>query len=208
MTTPPPRLARLPVDQKGRPVPWFVAWINDQPDFRIVAAGKVEEAVRFNKCFLCGEPLGRWLSFAVGPMSVINGTAPEPPAHKECAAYAVIACPFLARPTMRRRSAGLPEGLTVAAHAPGATAAHNPGVTAIWTTRSQTPFPDGKGGLLLRMGPMTELVWYAEARPATRAEVLEALAAERDALLTHADAAEHAAIEAAYTRALALAPAS
>jgi hypothetical protein len=204
MAAPPPRIARLPTDAHGRPVPWFVAIIDGVPDFRIVARGKVAEAIQFKRCFICGDPLGRWLTFAVGPMSAINRTAPEPPAHKDCGLYAVEVCPFLTRPAMRRRSAGLPEGLAVATHAPGETAAHNPGVTALWTTRDQQPFSDEKG-VLFRMGEPSEVLWFAEGRAAKRAEVLEALAAERDRLRELSG--EEAAVEAGYQAALKYAPA-
>jgi hypothetical protein len=203
----PPRIARLSRDRHGRPIPWFVAVIDGQPDFRIVARGKVAEAVRFGRCFICGDTLGRWLTFPVGPMSVINRTAPEPPAHKDCAVYAAQACPFLARPAMRRREAGLPEGLALQTHAPGAAIAHNPGATALWTTRDQQPVDDGKGGILFRMGDPHEVLWFAEGRAATRAEAADALAAERETLaeLVSRDTAgnaDPAALEAAYQAAL------
>jgi hypothetical protein len=208
MTTPPPppRVARLPRDRHGRPVPWFVAVIDGQPDFRIVAEGKVEDAIRFDKCFVCGEVLGRRVTFPVGPMSTINRTAPEPPTHRECALFAVVSCPFLARPGMKRRQAGLPEGLALQTHGPGASAAHNPGVTALWTTRERQPFADG-ATWLFRMGEPDEVAWFAEGRAATRAEAAEALEAERDhlhALVTQAagPADEHTALDTAYTQAL------
>ena len=206
----PARVARLPQDKHGRPVPWFVAWIDGVPDFRIVARNKVTEAVHFAKCFICGDDLGRWLTFPVGPMCTINRTAPEPPNHKDCAIYAAQVCPFLARPGMRRREAGLPEGHSLTTHAPGVAIKHNPGVTAIWTTRSQQPFADGKGGLLFQMGDPEEVLWFAEGRPATRPEVLESMAAElailRD-LTTQATpepqlADELAKLERAYQKAL------
>lgn len=205
--TPPPRVARLPRDAHGRPVPWFVAIIDGVPDFRIVAAGKVAEAVQFGRCFICGEELGRWLTFAVGPMCTINRSAPEPPAHKDCALYAAQACPFLTRPGMRRREAGLPAGLAVDTHAPGLTVAHNPGVTALWTTREQQPFDDEKGGLLFRMGEPSEVLWYAEGRRATPAEVMEALEGERDVLRGLTGPGEQAALQAAYEQALKYVPA-
>jgi hypothetical protein len=205
MPAPPPRVARLPTDAHGRPVPWFVAWIDGVPDFRIVASGKVAEAVQFVRCFICGDDLGRWLTFAVGPMCTINRTAPEPPAHKDCAVYAAQACPFLTRPGMRRRGAGLPAGLAVDSHAPGVTVAHNPGGTALWTTRAQQPFSDDKGGLLFRMGDPHEVLWFAEGRSATRAEVLEALEGEREVLRELSGAG--AELDAAYAQALKYAPA-
>lgn len=212
---PPPRIARLPRDKHDRPVPWFVAWIDGAPDFRIVARGKVEEALRFEKCFVCGDRLGRRVTFPVGPMCTINRTAPEPPCHKECAIYAAQSCPFLTRPNMRRREAGLPEGHHLDTHAPGHAAAHNPGVTALWTTRQLQPVVDDKGGILVRMGEPDEVLWFAAGRPATRAEAEESLAAEADVLRALTRQAEHgarlagelAAIDAAYQAALRYLPA-
>lgn len=159
-----------------------MAWIDGVPDFRIVARGKVAEAVSGNRCFICGEPLGRWLTFPVGPMNAINRTAPEPPSHKECATYAALVCPFLVRPAKGRRESNLPAGHALDSHAPGLAMAHNPGVTALWTTRDQQPFTDDKGGILFRMGDPSEVLWFAEGRPATRAEAREALDDERDLL--------------------------
>ena len=207
---PPARVARLPQDGHGRPVPWFVAWIAGRPDFRIVAQGKVAEAIRFGKCFICGEALGRWQTFPVGPVSTLNRTAPEPPSHKDCALYAVQVCPFLVRPGKGRRTGGLPEGHSLDSHAPGASLAHNPGVTALWTTRAHQPFDDGRGGALFQMGDPEEVAWYTEGRPATRAEVLEALDAERETLAAHMAASgspELEALEAGYRAALQLIPA-
>ena len=207
----PARVARLPQDQHGRPVPWFVAWIDGVPDFRVVGQGKVADAIRFGKCFICGDELGRWQTFPVGPLCTINRTAPEPPCHKDCALYAVQVCPFLVRPGKGRRTGGLPEGHQLATHAPGVTLEHNPGVTALWTTRSHQPFDDGSGGVLFRMGDATEVTWYAEGQPATRPAVLEALEAERETLRTLIAAApeapeEMAAMEAGFREALRWAP--
>ncbi len=214
MTTSPPaapaRVARLPRDPHGRPVPWFVAWIDGVPDFRVVGQGKVADAIRFGKCFICGEALGRWQTFPVGPVSTINRSAPEPPSHKDCALYAVQVCPFLVRPGKGRRTGGLPEGHRLDSHGPGHSLEHNPGVTALWTTRSHQPFDDGRGGALFRMGDPEEVAWYAEGRAATRAEVLEALEAERAtlaALIAETPSSDDLpALEAGYREAVRLAP--
>lgn len=47
----------------------------------------------------------------------------------------------------------------------------NPGVTMLWTTRSYSPFSDGRGGVLFEMGDPIEVQWLREGREATRAEV-------------------------------------
>lgn len=42
----PRRMAELPTDHIGRPVPWFVAWIDGKPDFRVIGPGKLQSALR------------------------------------------------------------------------------------------------------------------------------------------------------------------
>src|SRR5215471_20238556 len=98
----PERVAKLPRDEKGRPVPWFVAWPDGKPDFRCVDAPKIYIAYRDQLCWICGEKLGKFLAFPIGPMCAVNHIASEPPSHKDCAIYAAMACPFLATPKMHR----------------------------------------------------------------------------------------------------------
>jgi len=45
--------------------------------------------VRHKRCWLCGQPLGKFMCFVVGPMCAINKTSAEPPSHRDCALYAV-----------------------------------------------------------------------------------------------------------------------
>lgn len=169
----PPRIARLPIDPKrGYPVPWFVAWINGEPDFRVIDTGKREEAVTRRVCWLCGEPMGAYKAFVIGPMCAINRTSSEPPCHRECAEFAVKACPFLVRPHMRRRESGIPNG---AVEADGVGLKRNPGVSLLWVTKSYGTFRDGKGGWLIEVGDPTQVAWYAEGRTATRAEVVASI---------------------------------
>ena len=105
----PSRIARLPTD-RGFPVPWFVAWIDGKPDFRVIAPGRVAEAVNKGKCWVCGGTLFGTRAYVVGPMCAVNRTSAEPPSHRDCARYSAKACPFLSRPTMRRRDAGHARG--------------------------------------------------------------------------------------------------
>src|SRR5215831_18617572 len=104
----PRRMKALPVD-RGYPVPWFVEWIDGVPDFRIMDGRKLVRAVRERLCWVCGQPLGSFLAFTVGPMCAVNRISSEPPSHRDCAVFSAKACPFLTRPTMRRREAGRPE---------------------------------------------------------------------------------------------------
>lgn len=170
----PGRFKGLPVSSRGFPVPWFVAHINGDWDFRIIGPHKIRDAVRRRLCWLCGQTLGQYMAFTIGPMCSINRVSSEPPSHRDCAEYAVRACPFLSKPNMRRDDNGLPG---IENSSPGGIAvAHNPGATAIWVTRSYSVFADGRGGSLFEIGDPTQVHWYCKGRKATRAEVDTAIA--------------------------------
>src|SRR5262245_24259263 len=128
----PPRMQRLPISAEGYPIPWFVATIDGKPDFRCYTTEKIRGAIKFKKCWLCGELLGKHMTFVIGPMCAVNRTSADPPAHHDCATYAAKACPFLTQPRMRRHEKDLPEDRSVA----GFGLARNPGVALLWTTRS------------------------------------------------------------------------
>lgn len=179
---PPSRVAKLPVDGRGYPVPWFVAWIDGTPDFRVVGERKVVDAVMFGQCWICGEKLGRHVAYVVGPMCAVNRVSSEPPSHRDCAVYAARACPFLVRPHMRRREAGLP---TEAVEPPGVMLRRNPGVALVWVTKT-VRFRRGVG--LFDIGEPTETLWFAEGRPATRNEVVDSIDSGMPSLLDLAKA--------------------
>lgn len=186
-----PRIAKLPVDPRGYPVPWFVAKVNGAYDFRVVEPSRKAVALRDHRCWICGEKLGRFLAFVIGPMCVVNRNTSEPPSHLDCAEYAVKACPFLMRPKAQYRTANLPEGSRV----PFGSLPGNPGAQAIYSCNSFQAYrvsavlPD----VLMRLGPPTNVSWWAEGRPATRTEVLDAIAGRlhflEEAAKTEGDAA-------------------
>jgi hypothetical protein len=179
----PSRMQLLPIDERGYPVPWFVAWIDGRPDFRVADGDKRAQALRHKLCWVCGAPLGRWLAFVLGPMCTITRTTTEPPTHRECAEWSARHCPFLVQPRAVRRDANLP----AEAESPGGLPIlRNPGVAAIWITRGFEQFDDGRGHQLITVGRADEVVWYCEGRPATRAEVIESVESGMPALLTMA----------------------
>jgi hypothetical protein len=166
----PSRVRRLPVDPVRRiPVPWFVAWVDGKPDFRV--ADKLIEAVRFNRCWVCGQVRGRYATFVIGPMCTVNRTTAEPACHADCAEWSARVCPFLSRPHARRREANMPDGHVEPA---GIAILRNPGVTCLWTTRTWRTF-GVDNGILFGLGAATSVTWWANGRAATRAEVLESV---------------------------------
>lgn len=170
------RLEKLPVDERGYPVPWFVTWINGKPEFRSADARKWSRAVKESLCWVCGEKLGRYKTFAIGPMCAITRSTSEPANHLECAEWSVRGCPFLSKPAMARRDNGGEDWETIKAHTvvSGIPIDRNPGVTCLWTAVDFKTFRAGQGRLI-EVGDPVHIGWYREGRPATHGEVMEAI---------------------------------
>ena len=142
----------LPIDPvRGMPVPWFVTWLDGKAEFRVADGKKYTRALEEGLCWTCGQVLPRKHAYLAGPMCAVNRVSAEPPSHRECAEYSVRACPFLSRPHMDRREAGLP----VVLDAPGGfMLKRNPGCMITWMTKERPqPFDDGPGWCPLAPGP-------------------------------------------------------
>ena len=173
----PSRLLKLPIDARGYPVPWFVAWVPgpdgvDVPEFRAMDAQKFVRAVKEKRCWVCGDVLGKWLTFPIGPMCAITRTISEPPSHQECAEWSVRNCPFLSTPNMTRRDRHLPEEHHDLA---GVSILRNPGVALVWVTRDWYIYPDPNGQPLFNIGKPEATMWYSHGRDATRDEVMASI---------------------------------
>lgn len=168
----PPQIKALRVEHRGFPVPWFVHWNDDKPDFRVIASGKINTAVQLRRCWVCGGPLGRLNAFVIGPMCAVNRISSEPPCHLDCASFAAKCCPFLANPRMRRNEKDMPEG---SVEADGNMIKRNPGVTLVWASLRYKQVGDGRGGTLFSLGRAERVAWYAQGREATRDEVLHSI---------------------------------
>jgi hypothetical protein len=172
----PGRIKTLPRDKHGYPVPWFVAWIGGKPDFRVIAPGRIRDALRTPQCWVCGVPFLRQedRAFTIGPMCAVNRVSAEPPSHRDCAVFSARFCPFLSTPQMVRREKHKP---AEAVNPAGVMIKRNPGVALVWVTgyKSWTRRPDGSGGTLFDIGEPKEALWFARGREATRAEVLDSI---------------------------------
>lgn len=171
----PDRLRGLPVDERGYPVPWFVAWHDGKPEFRAMDATKFRRAILEKLCWVCGNHLGVYQTFVIGPMCGVNRVSSEPPSHLDCALWSARNCPFLSNANRKRREDDLINNETLADKSAGMAIARNPGVTLLWTTRTYKPFSDGKGGVLIRIGDPESIQFYANGRTATRAEIVESI---------------------------------
>jgi hypothetical protein len=52
----PARMTKLPIAESGFPVPWFVAFLDGKPDFRVIREGGIPDAYYKRLCWLgiCG----------------------------------------------------------------------------------------------------------------------------------------------------------
>jgi hypothetical protein len=65
----PPSIAALPTDPVRKvPVPWFVAWIDGKPEFRVADSSKLRIAIRDRKCWVCGQRLDNRATYVIGPV--------------------------------------------------------------------------------------------------------------------------------------------
>jgi hypothetical protein len=225
----PSRVKKLPVDHRGFPVPWFVEWFHadgsfyenpdsphrkgDYPDFRVVDSRKLFIAYQQKLCWVCGDPLGRYMAFVIGPMCAVNRVSSELPSHRDCAVFAARACPFLTKPAVERRMENLPEGWGDPA---GIGLHRNPGVALVWVTESFKAIHvdaegNAKAGVLFEIGDPVEVQWYAEGRPATRAEIMASFDSGMPLLREAAEVDGVSALEALskqYEQAITLVPAA
>lgn len=182
----PVRMIALPIDERGYPIPWFVAYVDGKPEFRAMDGRKWTKAVRERRCWVCGGRLGAYLAFTVGPMCLLNLTNSEPPSHAQCALWSAQNCPFLSRPHMTRRENDLPGEMEGPA---GIGLTRNPGAVAVYVTDSYKIFRDAQGKPLIRMGAKCHSVeWFSEGRAATRAEVEHSIETGLPLLLPLAEA--------------------
>lgn len=160
----PSRLLGLPV-YNGYPVPWFVHWKDGVPEFPVIDADKVIEAWHGNKCFVCGDTLGKYRTFVSGPINGISRVSSEPPSHLGCARWSARNCPFLSKLyTPRNRT------LQAQSFAPGTHIDRNPGVVLLWTSLSYGVVKTNDGVLFVLHDPVS-IEWWAGGHPATKSDV-------------------------------------
>ena len=173
----PEHMLQLPV-HRGYPVPWFVQWLRDDagepfPEFRAMSPSRWAQAIKHKLCWVCGQHLGSYLAFVIGPMCGLTRTTSEPPCHLDCALWSARNCPFLSRPEMTRRD--IKNDYEDVCQPAGNPIERNPGVTLVWTCRDFEVFSDGKGGPLIHIGNPCAASFFARGRPATRSEIEESI---------------------------------
>jgi hypothetical protein len=108
----PERMAALPLDRRGYPVPVNVDRDkNGVPNFAVNNVETRHRLFKEDRCGICGGKLlrGRWAIGGPGSVLHPDGALLDPPMHHECATYAVQACPYLAIPAYTKSVTRLKE---------------------------------------------------------------------------------------------------
>jgi len=137
----------------------------------------------------------------------VHSTISEPPGHRECAEFAIRACPFLNQRERMRNAANLPHELGLSEPA-GVGIDRQPGVSLLWITKSYRVM-NVDNGILFKIGDPTAVEWFREGRPALRSEIMESIDSGYPILREAAESEGPAAIrelETARDRALTLVP--
>lgn len=95
----PERMAALPRDARGFPVPYVVLRDADgTPHFVVNDSELMLRCATMRLCGICGSALEQVVWFIGGVRNAFhrNGGYNDPPMHDECAHYALQVCPFLA----------------------------------------------------------------------------------------------------------------
>jgi hypothetical protein len=172
-----------------------VAEIDGQWDFQVAEPEKRRLCINHELCWICGQPLGVFKTFVMGPIAAMNRISAEPPAHIECAEFAVQACPFMVNPSFQRGSTGRDDEIMPAG---GVMLLTNPGVSALWTSKKPPKPRSAAPSVILEVGEPTVVRWYVMGREAARNQVLVALDSgiEQHLLPRCRNEADHAALRA------------
>lgn len=151
----PARIARLPRDPRGYPIPVNVLNSNGKLDFRAIDPDKAQRLIAQRCCALCGEPLGSRIAFVGGPRSIENRFFSDAAMHRDCAIYALQVCPFLAAPSFGYRKS-VPEEMAVNA----AVSTERPEAFGLGICRDYTTHLIGGVHLVLQATPFESVSWW------------------------------------------------
>ena len=158
----PTRIARLPRDPRGYPIPVNVLNSKGVLDFRATDPAKMARVIELRCCALCGEPLGARMAFVGGPKSMASRYFTDAPMHRDCAIYALQVCPFLAAPSFGYRKS-VPEGMGVNE----AVSTERPEVFGLGICRGYTTGLMGGVHLVLRAAPFESISWWTAGEETT-----------------------------------------
>ena len=159
-----------PIDHRGFPVPWFVTEKDEHGnwDFVRIEARRFNEAIRGQFCWVSGKPLGRYRTFVIGPMCVVNRVAADPPVKKSIGEWSAKTCPFMLNPAARRDRSIPKEAYE---DQRGVMLERNPGVCALYTVKGHVRSRNG----LFHLPAPESVEWFAKGQRASRDQVVAAI---------------------------------
>lgn len=158
----PTAIKQLPRDDRGYPIPFFVATQPDGTrDLRFASGEKQVACVRGRLCWVCGKRLRTIVAFVGGPMSLVNERFCDVACHPTCAEFSARNCPHLNRSSAKYRENDVPKD---AASFSGANKQHPGVVGVIYCTGYESKIErvgDGAGYVVWPRG-ITRIAWYFE----------------------------------------------
>jgi hypothetical protein len=160
----PVRLAGRPRDRRGYVIP-FVTHIDaaGEAQFKIMDDAKSKRCLEHRLCALCGSPLGRHIFFIGGDLCVVNGIFYDPPMHRDCAEYAMRACPHIRH--AKGKLGRVPEPVEVGTPVLVVGAARAATRFALMHGERYTFQRAGAMMVIRAVLPWLEVVWYEDGKP-------------------------------------------
>lgn len=148
-------LKHLKVDQRGYPIPFFVAYVNGKPDFRMLDPAKYKYCLEQNLCSICGKKhVPKNYFFITGPIGLANGVHSDCPMHRGCAEYSLQICPHLYFEKAKRNDRG--ELVKIAAETTGAAGIkEKPSELFLIRADKYKTIPGPHNGILIKFRPIS-----------------------------------------------------
>ena len=100
----PKELSHLKTDKRGYPIPYFVSWVNGEPEFRFIDAARIKMIIDKKVCHICGLKLNKDYNYVIsGPIGYSNRVSSDACMHRVCAEFSLRACPHLYMQKAERR---------------------------------------------------------------------------------------------------------
>jgi hypothetical protein len=152
----PRRLPSRPRDPRGFAISWFSLILPDgSARISVNDSAKRSRALAHRLCWTCGQPLGRFVSFVLGPVQTLSRITTELPSHRECILLCAARLPISGQSATRAFGRAVLE-LLCGYRSP---LPDNPGLHALWVTRTYQPEPTPRDARIIRIGEPESVTW-------------------------------------------------
>ena len=158
----PSRIANLPRDPRGYPIPVNVLQKADGfVDFRVIDPEKLQAFAAARCCSVCGHPMGTRVAFVGGPLCIENHLFADAGMHRDCATYALRVCPFIAAPSFGFRKTHDPKTMEVMDFV----STDRPEKFGLVICKDYRPALLNGQSYVLQVGQYESLEWWAKGSP-------------------------------------------